>query len=435
MSGEGSPFGRRAVAFLVGAGIILALAVLLLSGFGDEVNHATQSGGPPADDRTATGFYALRELVAKTGPRKPPLGDKDDDFLEPGLLILTPNIRTRPEDILKIVEAREAGEKADDTAQEYDDTAEAPDGTAQTREPARKAALPTLIVLPKWVTAPVLLDRNNLPQKNRVRRIGFTDDAKVMGLVPWATGYAEDFVGSRPDVVRGSGLLPFLVPDYPRALVSKELIPLIRAGDDVILGRIRDHDVYVLADPDLLNNYGMRDRRNARAALTLLAALSPEAPLEVTFDTSLHYGRGDRNLIKLMFEPPFLSVTLILMIAAALAGMATANRFGPPRREGRAIAFGRAALIDNVAGLTRLAGRSAEGGARYAQATRDWLARRLRLPRTLTGEALDAHLDTLAGPDGPGFSTLAEHLQSARGEDELVRAARQLHDWRKDLSA
>lgn len=436
MNGEGSPFGRRAVAFLVGAGIVLALAVLLLSGFGNEVDRAAQSGGPPADDRTATGFYALRELIAKTGPRKPPLGDKNDDFLEPGLLVLTPTTRNRPEDILKIVEAREAGEKADDDAAQANiETTEAPDGTTQIRETVRSATLPTLIVLPKWVTGPVLLDKNNLPQKNRVQRIGFSNEERVMKLVPWTTGYVDPFVSTRPDVGRGSGLLPFLVPDYPRGLVSKDLIPIIRAGDTVILGRIRGHDVYVLADPDLLNNYAMRDRRNARAALTLLAALSPEAPLEVTFDTSLHYGRGDRNLIKLMFEPPFVSVTLILMIAAALAGIATANRFGPPRREGRAIAFGRAALIDNVAGLTRLAGRSAEGGARYAQATRDWLARRLRLPRTLTGDALDAHLDTLAGPEGTGFSSLAEQLQSARGEDELVRAARQLHDWRKDLSA
>lgn len=434
MSAESNPFGRRAVAFLIGAGIILALAVMLLSGFGNEIDRATESGGPPADNRTATGFYALRELIAKTGPAKPPLADKNDDFLEPGLLILTPTVTNRPEDILKIVEAREA--KSRDYAYDAETNTvniAAPNDEAETprltrEDDPRTATLPTLIILPKWATQPMPL------QKDRVKRVGFAQSGRLAALIPWIKVYLDPFVSGRPGTVRGSGLLPFIIPDYPHGLIGKDLIPLISAGNLVILGRIKGHDVYVLADPDLLNNYAMRDRRNARAALTLLAALSPEAPLEVTFDTSLHYSPGDRNLFKLMFEPPFLSVTLILMIAAALAGIATANRFGPPRRERRAIAFGRAALIDNVAGLTRLAGRSAEGGARYAQATRDWLARRLRLPRTLTGAALDAHLDKLAGEDRPTIEQLSEQLETARGEAELVRAARQLHDWRKDLT-
>lgn len=435
MSEEASnPFGRRAVAFLIGAGVVLALAVMLLSGFGNEIDRATESGGPPADNRTATGYYALRALIAKTGPAKPPLADKQDDYLEPGLLILTPTANNRPDDILKIVEAREAHSR-DYTYNEDDgDNQEAPaDGTDAPKltheDDARTTALPTLIILPKWSTQPEPL------QKDRVKRVGLAPEDRLAKLVPWAKVELDPFVATRPATVRGSGLLPFLVPDYPRGLIGKDLIPLITAGDSVVLGRIKGHDVYVLADPDLLNNYGMRDRRNALAALTLLATISPEAPLEVTFDTSLHYSPGDRNLFKLMFEPPFLSVTLILMIAAVLAGIATANRFGPPRREARAIAFGRAALIDNVAGLTRLAGRSTEGGARYAQATRDWLARRLRLPRTLTGSALDAHLDALAGEGRPGIAKLTEQLETARGETELVRAARQLYDWRKDLSA
>lgn len=414
-----NPFSPRAVAFLVGAGVLLALAVLMLIGFGTDINRATGTGGAGAapNDKTAPGFYGLQQLIAKTGPYPPGMATKSTDVLQPGLMILTPTIATDPDDIVKIVSRREAHAFHGAPSPESED----PDRAKPLGD------LPTLIVLPKWAVMPVSF------QPGRVQRIGMYDPRMLARLVPFVKAKMR-ITDRKPVVHPGTGLRPFLVPDMPQTVKSDAIDPLISAGPDgAVLGKFRGRNVYVLADPDLLDNYALRTKANARAALALLAAINPDDPAKVTFDLSLHYAAGDRNLLKLMFTPPFLAVTVALLVAGLLAGLATANRFGPPRREGRAVALGKAALIDNIAALTRLAGRSADGGARYAAATREWLARRLRLQRSLTGAALDTHLDKLAPPGAPTLETLTHRLEEARGEDELVRAARHLHDWRKDL--
>jgi hypothetical protein len=151
------------------------------------------------------------------------------------------------------------------------------------------------------------------------------------------------------------------------------------------------------------------------------------------FDTMLPYGSGGRNLLQLAFEPPFAGVSIALLIAALLAGVATLVRFGPVRREQRAVPFGKAALIDNIVSLARRARRTREGGDAYADAIRDWAARRLALPRTLQGDALDAQLDAI--PTTTSYATVTEQVRDAKTETELLHAAQALDDWRKELKA
>jgi hypothetical protein len=126
-------------------------------------------------------------------------------------------------------------------------------------------------------------------------------------------------------------------------------------------------------------------------------------------------------------------VTIALLAAALLAGIATFSRFGPPRREPRALAFGKRALIENIVSLARRAGRTREGGGAFADAIRDWAARRLALPRTVQGEALDAQLDTLRTT--LPYSAIAQQLREANSEADLLQAAQQLDDWRKEVKA
>ncbi len=113
-----------------------------------------------------------------------------------------------------------------------------------------------------------------------------------------------------------------------------------------------------------------------------------------------------------------------------MAGLATLVRFGPVRREPRAIPFGKTALIENIVSLTRSARRTHEGGPAYADAIRAWMARRLALPRGLTGAALDAHLGAIR-TDTP-YAQWQERLSSAQSDAELLTAARKLDDWRKE---
>jgi hypothetical protein len=137
-------------------------------------------------------------------------------------------------------------------------------------------------------------------------------------------------------------------------------------------------------------------------------------------------------LLRTALEPPFLAMTLALLFAAILAGLHGAFRFGPAQEEERAIAFGKAALVENSAGLIRLAKREANLGGAYADVIRQETARAANAPSWLQGEALDQYLDRM-NREGDNFSTLAERLALARDRTSLMRAARALFQWKKDM--
>ena len=138
-------------------------------------------------------------------------------------------------------------------------------------------------------------------------------------------------------------------------------------------------------------------------------------------------------MLRLAFEPPFLAMTLALVIAALLAGLHGAFRFGPARREERTIAFVKTALVENAAGLIRLAGREARLGSAYADVVRQESASRTGAVQWLTQGEVDAYLDRFTRPGRPSFSQLARQLALARDRQALVAAARALFQWKKEI--
>ena len=407
MSATTEPFARRTAIVLVVVGTLLALAAILLNGFSDVLSRQLGSL-PAADEKHGAGYYALRQLVDRTGGGGSLVADADDLAAMPELAVLTPAIDTQPEQVAKLVQAREAHAAA--AAQE--DAEESGD-------------FPTLIVLPKWNVSALPL------QPNRVQRVGVVDPEKTAALVP-AKGVDMDYgVAGKMRSAPGWKLRPFLAPRFLRAVTGKALVPILRDSDGAaVLARIGRTNTYVLSDPDLLNNAALKHPQNAQAAIALLAALDPKYPGTAVFDASLHYGPGDRNLVKLLFTPPFLAATLAMIAAAVLAGLATAVRFGPVLRERRAVALGKAALIDNIAALTRLSGRTLSAGARYADIAREGLVRTMDLPRDLDEAGVLERLDRLGEGPAP-YSQIDHRLRTARTEAELVSAARQLHAWKE----
>lgn len=392
-----NPFRTRTVLILVAAGFILALGFLLVSAYGDRIDR--QRGNIPSpSSRFATGFYGLTKLVELAGGNVTLSGDPADRP-EEGILILTPNAgTTRAEMEAALDEA--AGPNA-----------------------------PVLVILPKWIAAP---QRN---QPRREQRLGLLPPERIAALLAPVAEASVEREKPGPLVIRTSLPIPaFRPPEALQSLRGDKLYPLIAAPDGgAVLAEIPGKNIFILADPDLLNNHGLAHRANARAALAMLAGLDPQAPGTVIFDTMLPYGSGGRNLLQLAFEPPFAGVSLALLIAALLAGIATLARFGPVRREQRAVPFGKAALIDNIVSLARRARRTREGGSAYADAIRDWAARRLALPRTLQGEALDAQLDAI--PTTTSYTAATECVRAATTETELLHAAQALDDWRKEVKA
>ena len=103
----------------------------------------------------------------------------------------------------------------------------------------------------------------------------------------------------------------------------------------------------------------MGSERQARSALAMLDFLNSTDADGVLFDVTANGLGRSRSPLKLAFDPPFLAVTLTIFAAMLLAAWQALNRFGPVRRRERAIAFGKAALVDNSAALIRKAGREA----------------------------------------------------------------------------
>ncbi len=212
--------------------------------------------------------------------------------------------------------------------------------------------------------------------------------------------------------------------------------PLVTTPDgDALVARMGDRPLFVVADPDLLNNHGLRDARTARAAVDLIQGLNSTDAEAVRFDVTLNgFGTGSApGILRLAFEPPFVVMTLALFAAALLAGIQGAFRFGPIRREERAIAFGKAALVENSAALIRLAGREANLGGDYAEVVRQQAARETGAPQTLLADDLDKYLNRFSRPGRPAFSELAAGLRLARGRQELIAAARSLFQWKKEI--
>lgn len=396
-AGSDLSFTRRAALVIAGVGVLAFIAMLVLGAYAPDLKSG-KNGGAHALSNAVTGFSGIVRLAEATG-RNPEIIRAVADLDSEDLAVITPE--RGDADLTDIIAARRAKV--------------------------------TLLVLPKWDTVG---DR---------RRPGWV---RVSGIRP-TTDTARVLAPAKPlqvRVVRGDGAL-VTVPDHapadmrftsPRALqtvAARDLKPIVadRSGR-IVLGQFGSEPLYVLADPDLLNNRGMGRERQARAALAMLDFLNVTDAERVLFDvTSNGLGRS-RSPLKLLFEPPFLGVTLAIAAALLLAGFQALTRFGAPRRPERAIRFGKAALVDNTAALVRRAGREVELGQRYAQVARRRAAALLRIPAGLTEVELDERLDAVPTA-GPRFSDLTGRAERAATKDDLIVAAKGLHHWFKELQA
>jgi hypothetical protein len=394
-----NPFNAKLVVGLIVAGLVAFAALVLLLAFGDRIGPIHDSRAP-ALSVSATGYKGLVGLVGHFRETREIGGTQDlatDDLvivaLEPG---------NRPEDVRRLLDLRR--------------------GRA------------TLIILPKWLTQP------DPHHRAWVRTLGPGAGVVAAQLIGGKATIRVSPAAVSPDrFATGRDILEGMqvpVPGNPQTIDGDDLQPFLTLPNgDALIARMGTQPHYVVADPDLFNNHGLHDPAQARAALELIAALAPRADGAVAFDLTV-YGITDDNspsLLRTLLEPPFLAMTLALLAAALLAGLHGAFRFGQARREERAIAFGKAALVENSAGLIRIARRETRLGGAYADVVRQDAARIAAAPAALQSEALDAYLDRLGRGDGPPFSALVARLMAARDRAELVAAARALFSWKKDI--
>ncbi|MEG3143858.1 hypothetical protein U1839_04265 [Sphingomonas sp. RT2P30] len=392
-SGAGA-FRARTVAIMLAIGILGFAATLLLGAYAPDFRSGNDARGH-ALSNAAIGFSGIVRLAQDTG-RNPTVIRDDKRLSGDALVVLTPEFASTPMgDVL-----------------------------------ATRKGKPTLIVFPKWLTI------QDPAHPGWVRYIGLDPPSEPEGVL--APDTKLTFTQRRSGGValhvttEGGPDLAFKAPQPLQTLTGAGVIPIITDEQGgVVFGRIGQ--LYFLADPDLLNNRGLADAGQARAALALLDYMSPADATEIDFDVTLNgLGRAP-NPLKLMFQPPFLPMTLAIVAALLLAGWQAFGQFGAPRRRPRAIAFGKAALIDNAAALVRRARREKTLGGRYADVVRERAAIVFGVPARLRDSAIDAYLDRLGR--GAKFTDLAGAARDARDRREVLDAAQALHRWQWEKNA
>ncbi|WP_404336906.1 hypothetical protein AB2M62_00595 [Sphingomonas sp. MMS12-HWE2-04] len=374
--GAHQAFAVRTMLALVVLAAVGFAAFLLLFAYADDLRPA-QNGGTHALSTSAVGFVGLADLVKHTRGSAQ-MVRSDADLEDDALLVLTPPPGTDPEALKRILE--------------------------------RRKGLSTLVILPKWATAPL---------------VGKPNWVRVVGEIPPGMAAAALFETVKLTVASAPGA-PFRTASGP------DLETVYAGADDAALAvEMKSRPLMIVADPDLFDNHGLATRAGAERAMEILDQLAPEGA--IAFDLTLHgFGRNP-NLLKLAFEAPFLPLTLCIVIAALLAGWHAMLRFGPAALPQRGVAFGKRALADNGAALLRLARRRHRTGERYAALVREAVAVSTGAPSGLSGDALDHYLDRL-DPASEPFSSMAARAADAPDTRRLLDAARALYQWKRTVT-
>ena len=388
-------FARSTMIIIVAVGTLAFVAMLVLGAYAPDLRSG-KNGGAHALSNAGTGFSGLVRLAEATG-RNPQIVRHDQQLSDEALVVLT------PED----------------------------PGTDLTDVLERRTGKATLIVLPKWMTQP---DPN---RTGWVHVHGPMPAGMPEGVLAPEHKYrverAKSVRAPLASAAQAPAELRFIEPPVVQGLkANAELTPLVwDSKGRILLGRIGHLPLYVLADPDLIDNHGIADERQARAALAMLDFLNSTEAGQVLFDVTLNGLGSSRSPLRLAFDPPFLAVTIAILTALLLAAVQGVARFGSPQRPVRAIAFGKAALVDNSAALVRKAGREASLGHRYVDLIRERAGALFRVAPSLNGEALDERLDRLH--PGRRFTDIAAATANARTRGDLLGEAQALHRWVEEI--
>lgn len=395
-----SPFSPAVLGFLVAATVaIFALSVLLNAmGPGERTPYEAQTGSPSAIGHL--GIYTLLQRLDRPVSRS-----RVKDAVGPGskgVLILA-----EPE--LKLISS-----KQDTPLHEAENV---------------------LLILPKWRGVPDPFHDgwvsflSQVPEKVPRDLVRLLDrDAVIKRAAP--RGFTTNRLGETPRVAGDM-----------QTIVSKRLQPIIGDADGMLLAEWRSEDddrVWILADPDPLQNHGLHDPANVRFALKLIDTLR-RGEGRIVFDEMVHgVVAPERNPLQLLFTFPFVIVTIEALVAFVLLLLAFSGRFGgieeaePPHRSGKR------QLIDNIAELLERAGHAAVVLRRYCSVRLAETGRQLHAPSGLSEAALAAWLDQIAiarGVETSARTVLAEAdvARDTRRLDRLFGAAQRLHVWSRNL--
>jgi hypothetical protein len=231
--------------------------------------------------------------------------------------------------------------------------------------------------------------------------------------------------------ISGPNLVPLLTGPHGEVLLSRVIVTGNRPQTAA--------PVYLLSDPDLLDNQVLSDPARTATALTLVKALTPPSKRPAyVFNLTFNALGLDHDLVHALSRPPYIAVPLALLIAALGLMWAAFARFGPPRLEETRPALGRGVriLADNAARLMAVTLKETRLGPAYAQLVRDQVLKIRGYRQIDPRESPDDLADRISQIYKATHSYSDLRAQAARvmTVHQLIDVALRLHAWKVEIS-
>lgn len=348
MTNRGIPLSRIASIWMA-AVIVLVLATISFVAF-DAGRGSTETVGPSTFSRSAIGYAGIADVMRRLGTRV--VKSRRDSVAS-----------LDPEGVLVV--------------------AEPPAGVPAQQMSTLLNARAVLLVLPKWTGEASARRREWLGNVRLLPTSRARAAAQLAGIevvrVPAVSNWASNEIGPVPAI---SGQV--------QLITSSRLRPIVGSASGMLVGELRNagRRLWVLADPDVMQNHGLAEAENARFSVALIDALRGRNG-NVVFDEVVHGFEEKLNSpLKLLFAFPFVLATIQGALAVALLLWATMRRFGAPVTPPRALQAGKQSLIETTANLLDVGGHRLPIVQRYVHTIVRDVARRLHAPAGLSDLAL-----------------------------------------------
>ncbi len=406
-SSESGGFSTKIVFGLIGAGLILFLAALLVTLSPQETLSKKDRYGAGMKSKSVLGYAGFADLLERHGfqvvrERYAAQIDRHDR---------ANGVRVIAEPVIGASKQRRSH------------------FTRRTNHPA------VLVVLPKRYPG--------LPAaKGWLRSVGKYSDKTALSPLRILDGNAS-ITDSKKALRTSGGTIILPESTTPRQLFKSGIFtPHIGNDDGMLVGRLQKNrrDLWLVSDPDLLNNYDFRNLGNI-AAIEHIVRAFPEDSVVVFDETRAGSVQPPREFLQILLQAPLYYVLIYAVLVLLVALWAAAPRFGPiVRPAAGSETHGKSSLIGAAAGLLRLAGQDSEIIRRYLGASVRDVARRNHAPGTLDDTGLVAWLDRVGEarratkPDELAHMTdRVNHQIKARHKLELLREAGRIYNWKRRM--
>lgn len=393
-----NPFSKTTLAIVIGVAAVSIVATVVLTLVGDDLSEKP-SAGVDGYSVSAIGHKGLVQLLEKL-------------------------------DVPVVTSRSSSAEKAKNGLLVIAEPTVTDDASRDKLEALITGSPRTLIVLPKWYGTTERgrewiedADFISTDEIEPILKVLHVDDAKLVRLKNPATWTA----------IPGTALPKIR---EPQLVASKDVSAYYEDMDgNVLVGSVehQGHEVWVLADPDVMNNYGLRQPENARFSVNLIDKLRDDGV--VVIDETLHGYAQQPSLLRTLFEFPLVLATMQVLICSLLVVWAAMVRFGPTKVAPPPIAPGKDFLIRNTAALLHYGGHHAHALRRYLHLTVSAVRTAVHAP-SLPPTAMTQWLERVRIARGGKVSLveLEKNVETADTPQRVIEVAEHVYRWRMEMT-